>query len=151
MPLPAVVILGGAENALSVARNLGRRGIRVFAINEEDAEVRFSRYCTYLKTRRLVSNKSSWTSYLLGPEAEALRGAVLLAASDEALEIIADNRLPLAERFVLDDSNPEAQRCMLDKLQTYQAARAASVLTPRFWTFREQVCREEIFGGPKPR
>jgi predicted ATP-grasp superfamily ATP-dependent carboligase len=127
------VILGGDPNALSIARNLGRRGIRVYAVNEPDAPLRYSRYCRLLLVPWLGSNVASWTAYLLGPQAQALRGAVLLAASDEALEIITDNRAHLAERFLLDDSNPDAQRSMLDKLSTYQAARTAGVPLPRFW------------------
>ena len=47
------------------------------------------------------------------------------------------------ERFVLDDSNPQAQRCMLSKLHTYEQAVAAGVPTPRFWTVatRDDVIR----------
>jgi D-aspartate ligase len=131
--LPPVIILGGDPNALSVARNLGRRGIRVFAVNEPDAPVRYSRYCQWLPTPWLGSNTASWTSYLLGAQAEALRGAVLLAASDEALEILINNRNELAKRYLLDDSNLEAQRLMLDKLSTYKIAQAAGVPIPRYW------------------
>jgi predicted ATP-grasp superfamily ATP-dependent carboligase len=90
---------------------------------------------------------ASWTAYLLGPKAETLRGAVLLAASDEALEIITDNRQHLAERFLLDDSNPDAQRSMLDKLATYQAARAAGVPLPRFWVTGGERTLDEL--GPE--
>jgi predicted ATP-grasp superfamily ATP-dependent carboligase len=131
--LPPVVILGGDANALSIARCLGRRGIRVFALNDHDSPVRHSRYCHYLAAPRLGTIEASWSDYLLGPKAEPLRGAVLLAASDDGLEVIIHNRAPLAERFVLDESNPEAQRAMLNKLSTYRAAQAAGVPTPRFW------------------
>ena len=43
------------------------------------------------------------------------------------------HRPALAERFRLDISNPPAQSCVLNKLATYLAARAAGVPTPRFW------------------
>jgi len=131
--LPPVIILGGDPNALSVARNLGRRGICVFAVNDPAVAVRFSRYCHWLPVPWLGSNVASWTSYLLSSQADPLRGAVLLAASDEALEVIFNNRSQLAERYLLDDSNPDAQRSMLDKLGTYKAAQAAGVPLPRFW------------------
>jgi D-aspartate ligase len=58
---------------------------------------------------------------------------VLLAASDPALAILARHRAALERKFLLDESNPAAQLCMLDKLSTYQAAAAAGVPTPRFW------------------
>jgi D-aspartate ligase len=131
--LPPVIILGGDPNALSIARNLGRRGIRVYTVNEPDAPVCSSRYCQFLPAPWLGSNVASWTAYLLGPDVEALRGAVLLASSDEALEIVVQHREQLGQRFLLDESNPDAQRRMLNKLTTYEAAREAGVPMPRFW------------------
>src|SRR5579862_7505367 len=142
--LPPVIILGGDPNALSVARNLGRRGIRVFAVNEADAPVCYSRYCQWLPTPWLGSNTASWTSYLLSAEAESLRGAVLLAASDEALEVLINNREALAGRYLLDDSNLEAQRLMLDKLSTYKVAQAAGVPIPRYWVAKDLQQLEDI-------
>jgi predicted ATP-grasp superfamily ATP-dependent carboligase len=61
-----------------------------------------------------------------------------LAGSDDALEIIALNRKALATRFRLDISNPSAQLCMLDKLDTYRAAQVAGVPTPQFWIAESQ-------------
>jgi predicted ATP-grasp superfamily ATP-dependent carboligase len=71
--------------------------------------------------------------YLCGPESEALRGAILLAAGDEALKLIGARHEELQHKFRLDLCNPSAQQCMLDKLATYEAARAAGVPTPKFW------------------
>jgi predicted ATP-grasp superfamily ATP-dependent carboligase len=81
----------------------------------------------------------------LGSESDHLRGAVLLAASDEAIELIAEHRQALSEKFTLDLSNPDAQLCMLDKLCTYRAAQAAGVPTPKFWeaNTREQIVKLE--------
>jgi predicted ATP-grasp superfamily ATP-dependent carboligase len=143
-PLPPVIILGGDPNALSIARNLGRRGIPVYLVNEPDAPVRYSRYCRFLPVPWLGSNETSWTAYLLGPDVESLRGAVLLAASDEALEIIAHNCARLGERFLLDESNPDAQKCMLNKLSTYEAARNAQVPMPRFWVTAGGASLDEL-------
>ncbi len=92
-----------------------------------------------------ASGPATWVTYLLGRESDHLRDAVLLAASDEAIEIIAEHRQPLSEKFTLDLSNPAAQLSMLDKLLTYQAAEAAGVPTPRFWVAdtREEIERLE--------
>src|SRR5262245_1121307 len=134
--LPSVIVLGGDANGLSVVRCLGKRGLRVYAINEHQAPVRHSRYCRWLPVPEDMSNEVAWTRYLLGPESAHLCGAVLLAASDDALEILNHNREALSRRFLLDDSNPDAQKCMLDKLRTYEVALAAGVPTPRFWVLR---------------
>ncbi len=77
-----------------------------------------------------------WLEYLLGPRSSPLAGSVLLACSDPAVELIARNRVVLEKRFLLDESNPTAQLCMLDKLCTYEAAAAAGVPAARFWPVR---------------
>ena len=137
--LPSAIILGGGANALSVARSLGRAGVEVYAINEDSAYVRYSRYCRWLEVPG--DAPGAWACFLLGPESEPLRGGVLLACSDDAIAIIARHRPELSAKFRLEESNPTAQLDMLDKLRTYQAAQAAGVPTPRFWPART---REQI-------
>jgi predicted ATP-grasp superfamily ATP-dependent carboligase len=101
--------------------------------------VRYSRYCRWLEVPGDAPD--SWARFLLGPESDWLRGGVLLACSDDAIAIIARHRPDLSAKFRLEEANPAAQLDMLDKLRTYQAARAAGVPTPRFWAARtrEQV------------
>jgi len=141
---PPAIILGGEANALSIARSLGRAGVASYAINHSRALVRSSRFCSWIDVPRAAPRiEQDWAAYLLGPQSNHLRGAVLLAASDAALELIAGHRQPLSDRFRLDLSNPAAQLCMLNKLCTYEAARQAGVPTPRFWVAddREQLER----------
>ena len=134
---PPAVILGGGANALSIARSLGRYGVKVFAINQPGKSIRYSRYAEWIPVPpSQESYEEGWAKYLTGPPAERLRGAVLLAASDPALELLVHHRKVLARRFRLDASNPEAQLCMLNKLRTYEAAVAAGVPTPRFWVVK---------------
>lgn len=128
--LPAAMVVGGGSNALSVARSLGRSGVTVYAINEPAAHVRYSRYARCID---LPADAESQARWLLGPESDHLRGSVLLAAGDAAIEMIAEHRDELAEKYLLDLSNTAAQRTMLNKLDTYRAAVAAGVPTPRFW------------------
>ncbi len=140
--LPPALIVGGDIGSLSIARSLGAAGIQVYAINRPQADVRYSRFCKWIDLPEAVGGGTeSWAAYLLGAESEHLRGAVLLAGSDAAIELIAVHRQSLSEKFTLDLSNPSAQLCMLDKLSTYRAAQAAGVPTPKFWVAdtREQI------------
>ena len=139
--LPPVVLLGGDANALSVARSLSRAGVAVAAIGLPNSPVRWSRFCRWISTDTQGDVQESWTRYLLGPESEHLRGAVLLSCCDDAIELIAHHREALSQKYTLDDSNVDAQLCMLNKLATYRAAVAAGVRTPRFWVAqrREQI------------
>lgn len=131
---PPALIVGGDLGALSIARSLGAAGIRVYAINYPEAEVRYSRFCQWIDIpKNSVIASEDWAAYLLGRESDHLRGAVLLAASDEAIEVLTEHYQLLSEKFTLDLCNLAAQRCMLDKLCTYRAAQAANVPTPKFW------------------
>ena len=130
---PPAIILGGDANALSVARSLVREGVVVYAVNEASSSTRFSRYVRWVPMPDSATF-DHWGAYLFGPASEPARGAVLLAASDAALEFIAANRPRLEERYRLDISDVDAQHCMLDKLCTYRAAEAAGVATPKFWS-----------------
>jgi predicted ATP-grasp superfamily ATP-dependent carboligase len=147
---PPAIIIGGGANALSVARNLGRIGVAVYVLNEPDAFVRHSRFCRWLDAPPIGREDcpAAWIRFLLGPGSDFLRGAVILSCSDEGIEMIAAHRAQLAERFLLDDSNPAAQLQMLNKMNTYQAALNAGIPTPKFWIIDSpgqlQPVREEL-------
>ena len=130
---PSVVVLGGGANAVSVVRSLGRREIRVYAVNAPNTYLQHSRYCDFICPSEKGDFAEAWERYILGDESEHLRGSVLLACNDPALEILIKNRENLSKRFVLDIMNKEAQLCMLNKLSTYEAARDAGIPAPRFW------------------
>lgn len=137
--LPPVIVMDGQANSVSIARSLGRAGITVYALNREPARVRYSRFCTFLSVPDSGDIGAGWLEYLLGSESDWLEGAVLLAAGDTGLELIARNRSRLAGRYRLDESNPRAQLLLLDKLETYRIAASAGVPTPRFWSITERT------------
>jgi len=113
--LPAVIVIGGSANALSIARTLGRAGVSVHAITDDTSAIRYSRF---IRPVAMPPHATSldWLDYLLGSRSDPLKGSVLLAASDAGVELLANHRDELLGRFLLDDSNPAAQLCMLDKL-----------------------------------
>src|SRR5436305_11136603 len=102
-----VVLIGGGANALSVARSLGGEGIKVYALNHITEYVPHSRYTEWVPLPAGDNFEETWANYLLGPESEHLRGAVLLSCSDVGIELIARHREALAEKFTLDESNPD--------------------------------------------
>lgn len=135
---PPVLILGGCENALSVARSLGRRGIDVYASVLENESVRSSRYCKqsfpYAKSEPA---KERWEALLLSTYNYHLLGSLILPCSDEAVEFVAQKRQELQHDYVLDDADPEIQLAMLDKKGTLQLAKTAGVAVPNFWEIEQ--------------
>ncbi len=134
MSLPPAILAGAnMVTAVSLIRSLARAGADVRLLCSPAAAPRYSRYARRLPTDGRGSQPEAWLRYLLGPESDELRGAVLLACNDDAIELLLDNREALADRFVLDVCDPVAQRAMLDKLATYRVASEAGIPTPRFW------------------
>jgi D-aspartate ligase len=137
--VPAIV-LGGSQNALSVARNLARNGIEVVAVNYRYEAVRFSRYARYIHLDDGLS-LDTWEGFLLGDASDHLRGSVLLACSDEAISIIIKHHAVLSRKFLLEETDPTLRRDLLDKFITYQKADEAGIPTVGYWFVRS---REEL-------
>lgn len=130
---PPVIIVGGNDNALSLVRGFGRRGIDVHVVNQPDSDVAKSRFAKVVRLPDAGSFEDSATDWLCGTGSDDLQQSVLLAASDEALSIFAQHHDVLSRRFLMDLCSPVAQQKMLDKRETYILAREAGVQTPKFW------------------
>lgn len=146
--LPPAIVFHGNDNALSIVRGLGRRAIPVYVLNEPISDVQYSRYARRLPISTELPFQQAAIEFLTGSESDVYAGAVLLAASDDALQAIAQHRGELEHKFRLDLSNPVAQQQMLDKLATYHIADAAGVPTPRYWQATSltdlDACRDEL-------
>ena len=141
---PAAIIFGGNNNALSLVRSLGSRSIHVFTLNKERADVHASRFAERIVLPDGKDFEFAAEEFLLSSASDHLDGSVLLAASDEALDVINRNREYLAKKFRLDLSNPDAQKAMLDKVATYEIAKRAEVPTPQFWQLTERQTLQDV-------
>lgn len=133
--MPAV-LLGGAMNALSVARTLWRMGVAVDAFSDGvgDDAVRYSRSC-----RRFYDHPpgqdpaTAWRRLL-----EKCEPSVLLPCCDDGLELIARHRAELQSiGHHPIEANDEIVLAMLDKAHTYDLARRVGVPAPRTRTLRD--------------
>ena len=137
---PAAIIVGGAVNAVSIARSLAPDGVEVIALGTGGVDpVRRSRHCQrYVRIRSPAGGlQAAWLEWLTH-NAQALGGAVVLPAEDEALELIARHRAQLVELgyhpFEADDN---ALLAMLDKGQTAKIARKAGIPQPQTIVIRD--------------
>jgi D-aspartate ligase len=126
----SAIVVDGSQNALSVARGLVKLGAKVYCISEPGEPVRYSRSVTRLEEAGACP--ASWERFLLGPESERLRGSVLLACSDRAVEIMANNCEALRNKFLIEEGDPETRLLLLDKLRTYERAKEAGIPTVKF-------------------
>jgi predicted ATP-grasp superfamily ATP-dependent carboligase len=124
---PPAVVLGGAANAVSLARSLGAAGVKVYALGTGGLDpVRHSRFATYVPFGG-ADPVADWLGWLdRGPT-----GAVLLPCNDDGVELVARNRARLVERgYRPVETNDEVALAMLDKARTYELARANGIATP---------------------
>ena len=136
---PAILVGAETVNAISIVRSLGVAGVDVHLLCGSRALPALSRYARRVPIEHEDAGQEAWADYLLSARASALRGAVLLACNDDALEFLLEHRDELAEHYLLDLCDPEAQRCMLDKLATYRMAAEVDVPTPRFWAAESEA------------
>lgn len=129
--VPAIVI-GGKQNALSVARNLARSGVRVIAINYPHEPIRFSRYAQFIHFPR-ESSPLAWVRFLLSSESNHLRGSVLLLCSDEVVSTFMKHYSMLSQKYLLEETPPQLRLNLLDKFTTYKCARQAGIDTVECW------------------
>lgn len=130
---PPAIVFDGDDNALSIVRSLAGQGVEVHLLISERSHVCHSRYPRLIRLPTGRPFREAATEFLTGSASDHLAGAVLLAANDDALEVVTEYRDTLAKKFLLDLSDPTAQLKMLNKLETYDVAREAGVVTPRFW------------------
>lgn len=126
--LPPAVVLGGTVTALSVARSFWKAGIAVYVLDRRDSPVRVSRQRAGFVDVSGADMQDRMLDWLIQ---KAPAGAVVLAAGDEGLELIARNRAELVKRGLVPmEANDEALLAMLDKRRTYELADAHGIATP---------------------
>jgi predicted ATP-grasp superfamily ATP-dependent carboligase len=136
------VILGGRVTALSVARSLTGAGVEVYTLDDRDSPARASRMrgtfvdigCDAMTQDRMLEWLRS------GPH-----GAVVLACSDDGLELIARHRAELVElEYLPMEADDEVLLAMLDKERTDALAREHGIPVPRVVPLHDQADLDRV-------
>lgn len=130
---PPAILLGGYVIALTVARSLGSRGIKVYALDEQTSPARYSRFCTWIPNDENVDLQTGWLNWLTSEKAKKLRGAVILPCCDEGLDLIGRHRAKLKNDYLLNEANDDVLLSMLDKSKTYALSKKIDVPCPEIW------------------
>jgi D-aspartate ligase len=133
---PSAVVLGGAVTALSVARALTGAGASVYVLDRRDSPARVSR----LRKAFIDVGREDMQTRMLHWLRSGPSGAVVLAGSDEGLELIARHRAELLELgYVPMEANDDVLLAMLDKERTYALARENGIPVPQVRRLRDQA------------
>ncbi|MEL7033171.1 MAG: carboxylate--amine ligase [Pseudomonadota bacterium] len=140
-----VLLLGGRENALAVARNLGRLGVTIYSSGKPGSRSMDSKYCTkafVVPEGTLAADH--WRKLLLSEPQPKLQGCLLFACCDESLDFLQSNRDQLSAQYKLEDFVPEQRRIMLDKQATLEIAGRIGVPAPAYWEINSDEDVEKI-------
>ncbi|MDP2619419.1 MAG: hypothetical protein Q8P46_04470 [Hyphomicrobiales bacterium] len=143
-----VLILGGKENSLSLARHLGRRGIAVRVTGQRECLGMYSRHCRQrIPIGWDVRARAFWRELLLSGDRPDLHGHIIFPCNDEAIEFVADFQDELAHHYILDGGTAAQRKALLDKRRTLELALAAGVVTPNFWSVKDEADIEKLRHG----
>lgn len=131
----AVYVLGMTCNGLSVVRSLGRRGLRVHAIDSYlDRPGLRSRYCDVIAApTNVIDNEEPWLSFLIGLASLEPVKPVLFPTEDAYVLFIAKHRDVLSQYYEFNVAPDNIVDAAVSKLGTYRLAVQCDVPTP--WTY----------------
>lgn len=132
------VVVGGDYQGLGIARSLGRRGIPICVIDDEQSIARYSRYATHaVSVRSLRSHEAAVEAVLDAGHRFQLDGWVLFPTRDETVAAFSLHRERLAKRFRVPTPSMDTIRWAWDKRKTYELASQLDIPIPRTWYPRD--------------
>lgn len=131
---PGAIVLGGDYQGLGIVRSLGRHGVPVCVIDDEQSIARVSRYTGCWARVADLGDEERLVEDLLriGRERE-LGGWVIFPTRDETVAAIARNHDRLSAFFRVPTAEWETIRWAWDKRSTYELAERLGVPAPRTW------------------
>lgn len=143
-PVGAVVV-GGEHPGLGVARSLGRRGIPVCIIDDQQSIARFSRYTDrVVRVKDLRDEQKTVDSILEVGQRHGLKEWVLFPTRDETVAAFARHRTRLAEFFRVTTPEWESVKWAWDKKNTYELAAKLGIPVPGTWNPRSVAELSEL-------
>jgi D-aspartate ligase len=124
------IVLGGAHGSLEIARSLGRRGIRVWLITDDNPLARLSRYVERSLTWAGPRDSGALTFLVELCRRHDLAGWVLFAGSDDDLCFVAQNHAALSALFTLTTPAWDTVRFAYDKRQMNLRAAELGIAHP---------------------
>ncbi len=129
---------------------MGRRGVAVCVVDDEQSIARFSRYATKSVSVPTLADEDETVNTLLRLEQElGLSGWVLFPTRDETAAILSRQRSRLGERMRVPTPPWESFRHAWDKRSTYRLAAQLEIPVPQTWS-PDSAEHLEAIDGPLP-
>ena len=126
------LVIGGAHGSLSVVRSLGRRGVPVWVLTNDQLIARFSRYAG--RCPQWPADPEIQADRLLDlGERHNLRGWTLFPGGDCEAEMLSQHRYRLAGMYRVTAPPWNILRWAYDKRLSYRLAQDLGIPYPRTW------------------
>jgi D-aspartate ligase len=125
------VVLGGDYQGLGIVRSLGRRGVKVCVVDNEQSVACYSKYCTRaVRVPELREERKTIDTLLEIGKRLNLQGWVLYPTRDEHVAAFSRNRAELSQIFRVPTPAWDTIQWAWDKRNTYELARQLGLPTP---------------------
>jgi predicted ATP-grasp superfamily ATP-dependent carboligase len=124
--------LGGHVQGLGIIRSLGRRGIKVFLVDETPANIgRYSKYCDRFFLLPEMKKEKTLVTFLLElSDREGMQGWVLFPTHDATVEVLSRNREILSGSYRVSVPDWSVTEFAYNKILTYHLAKKTGVPVP---------------------
>jgi D-aspartate ligase len=131
------LVVGGEHPGLGVARSLGRRGIPVCVVDDQQSISRFSRYVkNFVRVDDLRDERKAVDAVLDVGRRLNLRNWVLYPTRDETVAAFSRYRAELAEFFRVTTPDWNSTQWAWNKKQTYELAEQLGIPCPQTFNVR---------------
>ena len=129
--LPGVVILGGAHNALALARSFGRKGIPVTLVTDDHPLPKYSRYVDRCADWPGAKSADAAAWLVEFATRNGLQNWLLLACADHEVKLVAENHTLLRTCFQILGNEWKDLQHLCNKQLLMQAAEKAGIAVPK--------------------
>lgn len=129
------LVVGGDHPGLGIARSLGRRGIPVYILEDQQSISAFSKYARrVIRVKNLRDERETIDSVLAVGQEFGLADWVLFPTRDETVAAFSRHRARLAEFFRVTTPGWETVKWAWDKKNTHILAKQLDIPAPETWT-----------------
>ena len=126
-----VIVFGGGINGLGVVRNLGRNGVTVHCVVDEEDAVIHSKFCKkHYVVPHIQESKAVLRKFLAGIEEDLTDYAVLFPTSDLYSLHLSDLKEELEGSYYIPLASADVVRTLVEKEEFYQSLCKYSVPHP---------------------
>jgi predicted ATP-grasp superfamily ATP-dependent carboligase len=128
------IVIGGDYQGLGIVRSLGRHGIPVFILDDEQSIGWLSRHTVgSLRVPTLRDDDATLEALRTLGQRPDLKGWVLFPTRDELVAVISRHKAALSEWFRVPTPHWDSIKWIWDKRNTYQLAADLKIPCPRTW------------------